>query len=141
MALELEQLTPVIGSEIRGIDLNQVDAATAARIKTALNERLVLVFRDQSLTHEAHKRFARFFGTGQLQRHLPTANTHTPPARAIRPARAHRTAGRVPSHSPSNGAKRRYAICFPCWQLIRMLKVHDRSRRCESDSMTDTTEQ
>ena len=69
MALELEQLTPVIGSEIRGIDLNQVDAATATKIKTALNERLVLVFRDQSLTREAHKRFARFFGTGQLQRH------------------------------------------------------------------------
>src|SRR5262245_30023143 len=69
MALELEQLTPVIGSEVRGIDLNQVDAAMAAKIKTALNERLVLVFRDQSLTRDGHKRFARFFGTGQLQRH------------------------------------------------------------------------
>src|SRR3954452_4362699 len=69
MALELEHLTPVIGSEIHGLDLNQADAATAAKIKTALNARLVLVFRDQSLTREAHKRFARFFGTGQLQRH------------------------------------------------------------------------
>jgi hypothetical protein len=43
MALELEQLTLVIGGEIHGIDLNQVDAATAAKIKMALNERLVLV--------------------------------------------------------------------------------------------------
>ena len=68
MALELEQLTRVIGSEIHGIDLNHVDAAMAAKIKIALNERLVLVFRDQSLTRE-RKRFARFFGTGQLQRH------------------------------------------------------------------------
>jgi len=50
MVLELEQLTPVIGSEIRSINLNQVDTAMAAKIKTALNERLVLVFRDQSLT-------------------------------------------------------------------------------------------
>jgi taurine dioxygenase len=69
MVLELERLTPVIGSENRGIDLNQIDATMAAKIKTALNERLVLVFRDQLLTREAHKRFARFFGTGQLQHH------------------------------------------------------------------------
>ena len=50
-------------------DLNQVDATMAAKIKTALNERLALVFRDQLITRETHKRFARFFGTGQLQRH------------------------------------------------------------------------
>ena len=55
MALELEQLTRVIGSEIHGIDLNHVDAAMAAKIKIVLNERLVLVFRDQSLTRETHK--------------------------------------------------------------------------------------
>jgi len=72
MALELQPLTPGTGSEVRGIDLNEVDAASAAKIKALLNERLVLVFRDQSLTREAHKRFARFFGTGELQRHVLT---------------------------------------------------------------------
>jgi taurine dioxygenase len=77
MALELEQLTPVIGSEVHGIDLNRVDAAMAAKIKTALNERLVLVFRDQSLNRDAHKRFAHFFGTGQLQRH-PLSRSRDP---------------------------------------------------------------
>ncbi len=69
MSLEYTNLTPVIGSEVRGIDLNEVDAATAAKLKGLLNERCVLVFRDQSLTRDAHKRFARFFGTGELQRH------------------------------------------------------------------------
>jgi taurine dioxygenase len=69
MTLTLSNLTPVIGSEVRGIDLNEVDAAAAAKLKALLNERLVLVFRDQTLTREAHKRFARLFGTGELQRH------------------------------------------------------------------------
>ncbi len=62
---------------MRGIDLALADAAAAAKIKSLLDERLVLVFRDQHLTREQHKRLGRFFGTGELHRH-PLAGPEDP---------------------------------------------------------------
>lgn len=59
----LKPLTPVIGAEIEGVDLSQpLGADRFAEIRQALNERHVLVFRDQSLSAEDHKRFGRMFG-------------------------------------------------------------------------------
>ena len=61
--ITVEPLTPVIGAEISGIDLSApLDAEQFAEIHAAFIRHHVLVFRDQILTPEAHKRFARMFG-------------------------------------------------------------------------------
>lgn len=69
MSLTIQNITPVIGSEITGVDLATMDLKLADTLRRTLAERGVLVVRDQTLDHEAHKRVASFFGTGQLHRH------------------------------------------------------------------------
>ncbi len=61
--LQIRELTAVIGSEVRGIDLSLPLAVEAkATLLGALRERLVLVFRGQQLSEEQHIQFARSFG-------------------------------------------------------------------------------
>ncbi len=56
-------LTPVIGAEIEGVDLSrELSPEQLAEIRRASLDHHVLVFRDQSLSAEDHKRFARHFG-------------------------------------------------------------------------------
>jgi taurine dioxygenase len=56
-------ITPVIGAEIEGVDLSKpLSAEQFAEINDALNAHHVLVFRNQKLTREDHKRFGRMFG-------------------------------------------------------------------------------
>lgn len=65
MSLEsvtLEQLNPVIGTEVRGLDLSVLDDAKAGWLRSLLAERRVLVVRDQHLDREQHKAIARLFG-------------------------------------------------------------------------------
>lgn len=65
----LNHLSPVLGTEITGLDLNQLDEALGRELRGLLAERGVLVIRDQQLDHEAHKKVAACFGTGELHRH------------------------------------------------------------------------
>jgi taurine dioxygenase len=65
----LDKITPLIGAEVRDIDLAKLDNAMADWLKAALAERQVLVFRDQQLNHAQHKAVARLFGTGTLHVH------------------------------------------------------------------------
>jgi taurine dioxygenase len=59
----VDPLTPVIGAEIHGVDLSQpLGEEQFAEIRAAFIRHHVLVFPDQELTPEAHKRFARKFG-------------------------------------------------------------------------------
>ena len=61
--LTVAPLHPVIGAEIGGVDLARPLAADQfAEIRAALNAHHVLIFRDQQLTAEDHKRFGRMFG-------------------------------------------------------------------------------
>ena len=61
--LDVDQITPVIGAEISGVDLAQhLTAEQLAEIKCAFLDHHVLVFRDQVITTEDHKRFAGSFG-------------------------------------------------------------------------------
>lgn len=69
MSLSIKNITPVIGAEVSGVDLAKIDELTAAALRKLLADRGVLVFRDQQLDHEAHKRAAACFGTGQLHSH------------------------------------------------------------------------
>lgn len=81
MSINVQNITPVIGAEVSGIDLTQIDEVTAASLRRLLADRGVLVFRDQQLDHAAHKRAAACFGTGELHYHpLATASGSADPA-------------------------------------------------------------
>ena len=59
----VKPITPVIGAEIEGVDLGApVSDALFAQIRQAMLDHHVLVFRDQTISGEAHKAFGRRFG-------------------------------------------------------------------------------
>jgi taurine dioxygenase len=61
--LSIAPLNPVIGAEIDGVDLSHpLDEEQFAEVRAALNAHHVLIFRDQHLDREDHKRFGRMFG-------------------------------------------------------------------------------
>jgi taurine dioxygenase len=61
--MQISNITPCIGSEISGLDLSQPLAdAIVESLRQLFVERLVLVFRDQMLSRDEHKHFARYFG-------------------------------------------------------------------------------
>jgi taurine dioxygenase len=61
--ISIAPLNPVIGAEIGGVDLSRpLSPAQFAEVDAALNAHHVLVFRNQRLTREDHKRFGAMFG-------------------------------------------------------------------------------
>lgn len=61
--IQVRPLTGCLGAEVSNVDLSApLDQETFAEIKHAWLEHLVLFFRDQALTPEAHKRFGEYFG-------------------------------------------------------------------------------
>lgn len=61
--MRIERLTAAIGAEVHDVVLSgDLDAATLDEIYDTLNKHLVLFFRDQDLSPEAHYQFARTFG-------------------------------------------------------------------------------
>jgi taurine dioxygenase len=84
--IAVRPLTPVIGAEIEGVDLSKpLSDEQAAEIKAAFNAHHVLVFRDQTISREDHKRFGRLFG--RLHVH-PYHAKRTGPAHAATDAKA-----------------------------------------------------
>jgi taurine dioxygenase len=65
----VDALTPLIGGQVRGVDLARLDESMAEWLKASLAARKVLVFRNQKLDHDQHKAVARIFGTGKLHIH------------------------------------------------------------------------
>jgi len=62
--LQVTRFNPVIGAEVAGVDMSApVAPDQVAEIRQALSEYHVLVFRDQKLTTDQQKEFARNFGT------------------------------------------------------------------------------
>jgi taurine dioxygenase len=62
-SFRVERIAGSLGAEVRGLDLAQpLDAATRAALHAAWMEHQVLFFRDQAITVEQHKEFARGFG-------------------------------------------------------------------------------
>ncbi len=62
-AVSVHKLHPVIGAEIRGVDLSRpLDPDTVRQIKDAWYQHTVLLFRDQHLSEDDQRRFASHFG-------------------------------------------------------------------------------
>jgi taurine dioxygenase len=63
-AISVIPLHPVIGAEVRGLDLSQpLDSQTIQAVRDAWHRHAVLVFRDQHLSEDDQRRFATGFGT------------------------------------------------------------------------------
>jgi len=76
-AITVKRLSPALGAEIGGVNLaDGVSDEQLMEIRRALGENLAIVFRDQPLTPEQHKAFARRFG--QLHQHKLAAKQATP---------------------------------------------------------------
>ncbi|MDG2277708.1 MAG: TauD/TfdA family dioxygenase, partial [Pseudomonadales bacterium] len=75
-SIDVAMITPKLGAEIGGVDLANLDATQVSEIKTAFREHLVLVFREQTMTREQHKGFARLWG--DLQTHPAKTNLGRP---------------------------------------------------------------
>jgi taurine dioxygenase len=62
-AIQVDKLTPLVGAEIRGVDLSRpLDERTFKEIHAALVDNGVIFFRDQHLTPDQQKGFGRLFG-------------------------------------------------------------------------------
>ena len=71
--IEARRRHPLIGAEVRGVDLSRpLDAATRSRIHDLWMQHLVLVFPDQSISDEQHIAFGRNFG--ELEIHVSVAH-------------------------------------------------------------------
>jgi taurine dioxygenase len=71
--IEVHNSTPHIGAEIHGIDLsNPLGNQQFQEVHDALMDRVVIFFRDQKLSIEQHKDFARRFG--KLHMHPASPN-------------------------------------------------------------------
>ncbi len=60
--LSVRPVTPVIGAEVRGVDLGDLTDAEFGAIREALMAHGVLFFRDQDISIESHKAFGARFG-------------------------------------------------------------------------------
>jgi len=61
--IEIRPIAGALGAEIAGVGIAEdLDEATIAGIREALNRHCVIFFRDQQLDAERHKAFARRFG-------------------------------------------------------------------------------
>lgn len=75
--IDVRPLNTAIGAEIAGVDLSRpLDNRQSDEIHRAFNEYLVIFFRDQHLTPEQHKGFARRFGELNVHPHVKALDGH-----------------------------------------------------------------
>ena len=62
--IAVEPIAGALGAEVHGVNVaDELDDATIAEIRQALNQHCVIFFRDQELPPERHKAFTRRFGS------------------------------------------------------------------------------
>ena len=60
--IRVDPIAPAIGAEISGVDLSKpLDNETLEELQLAFAEHLVIFFRDQDISRDEHKAFARRF--------------------------------------------------------------------------------
>jgi taurine dioxygenase len=69
--LAVEPLGKALGAEVRGLDLNAVNADAVDQIRALLLEHLVLCFPGQDITLEGHVALGRQFGELEINPNLP----------------------------------------------------------------------
>ena len=74
--LVVDPLTPTIGAEIHGVDLGALDDESFQVLRDALAAHLVLFFRNQDISVEAHKAFGRRFGELDIHPNDPGLEGH-----------------------------------------------------------------
>jgi taurine dioxygenase len=75
--IQLNPLTPVIGAEVQGFDISAgLDPAGFDQIHQALMAHQVLFFRDQQMTLDQQKAFARLFGELHIHPGIPGPEGH-----------------------------------------------------------------
>lgn len=74
--LTVTPLTPTLGAEIGGVDLSHLDDDTWHQIEAAWAEHLVLFFRDQDLSPEAHEALGRRIGELHVHPAAPCVEGH-----------------------------------------------------------------
>lgn len=63
MPVTTEKLHPSLGAEVKGVDLTKpVDAETAAAVRKAFDDNIVIVLRNQDLTEDQQLKAAEIFG-------------------------------------------------------------------------------
>lgn len=60
--IEVKPVTPVIGAEVLGVDMGDLDDDAFGLVRDALTEHQVIFFRDQDIPVEAHKALGARFG-------------------------------------------------------------------------------
>jgi taurine dioxygenase len=76
-SIEVRTLTPAIGAEIFGVDLGgAISNQQIQEIHDALLQHVVIFFRDQKMTPEAHKSFGRRFGKLHIHPAAPSLEGH-----------------------------------------------------------------
>lgn len=74
--ITVDPVTPIIGAEIGGVDLDALDDETWAEIEQAFADHLVVFFRDQRLSPEQHKAIGRRLGELHVHPAAPTLPDH-----------------------------------------------------------------
>ena len=72
--IRVEPLTPTIGAIVHGVDLAKLNEAIFAEIHAAWMQHLVLFFREQKLTPDAHLAFGRRLGPLHVHPAAPYAH-------------------------------------------------------------------
>ncbi len=73
----IERLTPTIGAEVKNFQLSEpMDQSRFGELHEALTTHQVLFFRDQNLTLDQHKQFARQFGELHIHPGIPGPEGH-----------------------------------------------------------------
>ena len=65
--MDVAPLTPVIGAEVRGVELRRLDDAAFRDVEAALLAHQVLFFRDQALDVDQHKALYAHIAKPQFQ--------------------------------------------------------------------------
>ncbi len=75
--LDIRPIAGAIGAELHGVDLSQeLDDATFSAVRQALQDHLVIFFRDQTITPDQHLAFGRRFGTIETHRYAKGLDSH-----------------------------------------------------------------